>query len=144
MVATEEQTNKPWKVYSPKNTFVHHQSSPAPGSTQPNGVSFRIRPYIVESTCTRPITEVKPRLASPVLRWETTREQLVLYPFCLLPFCLLTLIYLFIVVEPSEWRREVLPLPPLYLSRLLLSVFLFISISLFATPCLLQFKRWRI
>ena len=113
--------------------------------------SIRIRPYIVESTCTRPITEVKPRLASPVLRWETTREQLVLYPFLPFAFCLFACSLSFICLlwwyragrGGSVWR-EAPPLPLLYLSHLLLSVFSFLLNLTFATPCLSQFKRWRI
>lgn len=40
-------------------------------------------PYHQESTWSRPISEVKPGRASPVLRWEITREPLVLHSFLL-------------------------------------------------------------
>ena len=44
---------------------------------------FRIRPYIVESTGSRPISKVKLLMARLVLWWETTWESLVLYFFVL-------------------------------------------------------------
>ena len=48
------------------------------------GISKRqcwIRPYYLESTASRPISEVKRGQASLVLRWGTTWEPLVLYSF---------------------------------------------------------------
>src|SRR4051812_47471258 len=45
-------------------------------------VGLWIRPYCVESTASRPISEVKLRQASLVLGWESTRESGVPYPFC--------------------------------------------------------------
>ena len=46
---------------------------------------LRIRPYIAESTGSRPISKVKLLMARLVLWWETTWESLVLYFFCVLP-----------------------------------------------------------
>ena len=42
-----------------------------------------IRPYHVENTSSRPITEVKQRWAALVLGWVTAWEYAVLYTFCL-------------------------------------------------------------
>ena len=39
---------------------------------------FRLRPYYVEYTGSRPITEVKKRRARSVLEWETVWEYRVL------------------------------------------------------------------
>lgn len=44
----------------------------------------RIRPYIAESTGSRPISKVKLLMARLVLWWETTWESLVLYFFLFL------------------------------------------------------------
>ena len=40
-------------------------------------IAFRLRPYYVEYTGSRPITEVKQRRARSVLRWETAWEYRV-------------------------------------------------------------------
>ena len=44
-------------------------------------LSSRQRPYHVENTSSRPITEVKQRWARLVLGWETAWEPLVLLSF---------------------------------------------------------------
>jgi hypothetical protein len=41
-----------------------------------------IRPYHVENTSSRPITEVKQHWAALVLGWVTAWEYAVLYSFC--------------------------------------------------------------
>ena len=46
----------------------------------------RQRPYHVEYTSSRPITEVKQHWARIVLGWETAWELLVLLAFCTFPF----------------------------------------------------------
>ena len=48
------------------------------------GAIYCLRPYSVESTSSRPITEVKPHLARLVLGWVTAWEYLVLQTLFLL------------------------------------------------------------
>ena len=48
---------------------------------------WRIRPYIAESTGSRPISKVKLLMARSVVSWETRCESLVLY-FCFFPLSL--------------------------------------------------------
>ena len=63
-----------YKLFAQKNTkneiWVH--GDPA---LIEKFVRTRLRPYHVESTGTRPISEVKQRRAWGVLRWVTTRES---------------------------------------------------------------------
>ena len=56
-----------------------------------------LRPYHVENTSSRPITEVKQRRAWLVLRWVTAWEHHVLYTFFSLAFSVITAILNFLL-----------------------------------------------
>ena len=67
----------------------------------------RQRPYHVENTSSRPITEVKQRWAWLVLGWETAWEHQVLLSFCcfLSALCIIKTYVITWIFDPTSWQR---------------------------------------